>query len=155
MARNGVDVREGRIQDRCSSRQKQCVDAKNYFELPSNVQTWVTQIRGGHHEPVGFLRSERRWLSGPSRPHARFLRCRRAGATRFRGILRQCRCGRDRSQDLRSCIEIRVVVLRKEACSCTAQSSGRFLLGPMLDPKKEWPRLTFYRAGAFLLLLAS
>jgi hypothetical protein len=28
-------------------------------------------------------------------------------------------------------------------------------LDPMLDPKKEWPRLTFYRAGAFLLLLAS
>src|SRR5213080_285404 len=26
-----------------------------YFELPSNVQTCVTQIRGGHHEPVSFL----------------------------------------------------------------------------------------------------
>src|SRR3979490_1747331 len=25
----------------------------------------------------------------------------------------------------------------------------------MLDPKKEWPRLTFYGAGASLLLLAS
>src|SRR5256714_5622456 len=90
-----------------ASRQKQCVDAKNYFELPSNVQTCVTQIRGGGHEPVRFLRSERRWLFWPSRPHARFLRCRRAGATRFRGILCPCRCGRDRSQDLRSCIDIR------------------------------------------------
>jgi len=29
-------------------------------------------------------------------------------------------------------------------------------VGPIpLDPRKEWPRLTFYRAGAFPLLLAS
>src|SRR5207302_5312915 len=36
------------------------------FELSSNVKTCVIQVRGRHHEPVGFLRSERRWLSGRS-----------------------------------------------------------------------------------------
>src|SRR2546429_7709495 len=104
MARNGVDVREGRIPDRRSSRQKQCVDAKNYFELPSNVQTWVTQIRGGHHEPVSFLRSERRWLFGPSRPHARFLRCRRGGGPPVWGNLPPGWWGRGWAEGHPSCI---------------------------------------------------
>src|SRR2546423_5413671 len=104
MARKGVDVREGRIPDRRSSRQKQCVDAKNYFELPSNVQTCVTQIRGGHHEPVSFLRSERRWLSCPSRPHARFLRCRRGGGPRVSGNFFPGRCGGGRAQEPPSCV---------------------------------------------------
>jgi hypothetical protein len=33
------------FRDRRSSQQKQCVDAKNHFELPSNVKTCVIQIR--------------------------------------------------------------------------------------------------------------
>src|SRR2546430_7208133 len=106
MARKGVDVREGRIPDRRSSRQKQCVDAKNYLELPSSVQTCVTQIRGGHHEPVSFLRRERRWLSGPSRPQARFLRCRRGGGPPVWGNFPPGWCGGGLVAGPRSCFFI-------------------------------------------------